>query len=157
MWREILVSLRALLVATLVTGLFYPLAMTGLAQSLFGTVANGSPVVVNGELRGSWLIGQRFEDDRYFHGRPSAAGEGYDAASSGASNLAPSNRTWVRTMEERAKDWQRRTGRRTPVPIELITASGSGLDPDLSVAAARYQIPAVARARGVSEQSTGGV
>jgi potassium-transporting ATPase KdpC subunit len=150
MWRDIMVSVRALLVATLVTGLFYPLAMTGLAQALFNSAANGSPVTVNGELRGSLLIGQRFDSDRYFHGRPSAAGAGYDAASSGASNLAPSNRTWVHAVEDRAHEWRRKTGRTTAVPIELVTASGSGLDPHLSVAAARYQVPVVARARGIA-------
>jgi K+-transporting ATPase ATPase C chain len=152
MWRDIVISVRTLLVATLVTGLFYPVAMTGLAQTFFHSAANGSMVRVNAELRGSALIGQRFDSDRYVHGRPSAAGTGYDAASSGASNLAPSNRTWVRAVEDRAHEWQRKTGRTAAVPIELVTASGSGLDPHLSVAAARYQIPMVARARGIAPQ-----
>lgn len=143
----LIVAIRALFVSTVVLGLLYPLLVTGLAQKVLPSQADGT-LVSNGEtVVGSWLIGQNFTSERYFHGRPSAAGTGYDAASSAASNLGPSNAKWTASLEERAADWQERTRSPAPVPIELLSASGSGLDPHLSPAAARYQIPAVARAR----------
>lgn len=149
MSSTLLLAIRATFVATVLLGLLYPLVFTGLAQALFPSQANGSLLRHGETVVGSALIGQNFSSERYFQGRPSAAGQGYDATSSGASNLAPSNAEWIKTVHERARVWQQKTGSTAPVPIELVTTSGSGLDPHLSVAAARYQISAVARARNV--------
>jgi K+-transporting ATPase ATPase C chain len=129
--------------------------MTGLAQALFPAQANGSLVTSGGKVVGSALIGQNFTDAKYFHGRPSAAGAGYDATASGASNLAPTSRTLVDDVKARvaaavAEDPGLKPG---DVPVDMVTASGSGLDPDISIANAYAQIVRVAAARGVSEAS----
>ncbi|HWR35611.1 MAG TPA: potassium-transporting ATPase subunit KdpC [Clostridia bacterium] len=135
-------------VTTVLLGLVYPLVMTGIAQVLFHDKANGQIVYQGGKAAGSRLIGQPFTGDAYFHSRPSAAGEGYDAANSGASNLAPTSGKLVTIVEERTE--AEKVGKQ-PVPIELVTASASGLDPHISPAAALYQVPRVARARGITE------
>jgi K+-transporting ATPase ATPase C chain len=134
------------LLFTLLTGIAYPLAMTGAAQMLFPAQANGSQVVRDGTLVGSALIGQAFERDAYFHGRPSAVG--YDAATSSGTNLGPSSRTLLEALAQRAAAYGE-----VPVPADLVTSSGSGLDPDISPAGARVQIPRVAAARGIDERT----
>jgi K+-transporting ATPase ATPase C chain len=147
-------NLRTALLMTVVTtvllGLVYPLAITGLAQVLFPDKANGQLIMQDGRLVGSRLIGQPFSGPGYFHSRPSAAGNGYDAAASGGSNLGPTNRALVdRVNADVAKLGSETPGK--PVPIDLVTSSASGLDPDLSPAAAEFQISRVAQARGMTE------
>jgi K+-transporting ATPase ATPase C chain len=149
MKQHLNVAVRFTIVTTIVFGLLYPLGVTGLSQLLFPRQANGSLIEKNGQIIGSWLIGQAFTSDKYFHPRPSAAGSGYDATSSGGSNLGPTNRQLVdRVKQDVAKLQQENPG--TPIPADLVTASGSGLDPDISPASAEFQIPRVAKARGIS-------
>jgi K+-transporting ATPase ATPase C chain len=139
-------------VTTLLFGLVYPIVVTGLGQMLFPSQANGGLIVQNGQTVGARQIGQPFSSDRYFHGRPSAAGNGYDPIFSGggASNLGPTNRQLLdRVKSDVDKLHQENPG--APIPVELVTTSGSGLDPEISPAAAEFQIPRVARARHVSE------
>jgi potassium-transporting ATPase KdpC subunit len=152
MKRELIVALKMTLATLILTGLVYPLAVTGAAQALFPRPANGSLVAVDGRVIGSTLIAQPFKQSGYFQPRPSAAGnDGYDATSSGGSNLGPTSKA---LRDRVAADVQRLSHENPqapgPVPIELVTTSGSGLDPHLSPAAARWQIPRVATARGVS-------
>lgn len=136
-------------VTAIALGVIYPLLITGLAQSLFREKANGQLIVHNGTLIGSKLIGQAFSGARYFHGRPSAAGTGYDASSSSGSNLAPTSRALVDRVHASVKQ-ESDSG---PVPVDLVTASGSGLDPDITPAAAFYQVPRVARERKMPEDA----
>jgi K+-transporting ATPase ATPase C chain len=151
--------LTIFLLLTLVTGVFYPLVVTGLAQLIFPHQANGSLIEQNGLAIGSELIGQNFAGVEYFWGRPSATSpNAYTAfdpetltASSG-SNLGPLSQTLVDTVQERVNSLQAANpASRLPIPVDLVTASASGLDPDISVSAAYYQIPRVAKARGLSE------
>ena len=146
-WRT---SIRFTLIVTLLFGVGYPLLVTVLAGALFPHKAAGSLILKNGQVIGSELIAQSFTSDRYFHPRPSAAGNGYDATSSGGSNLAQSNAKLVQRIQG---DIDKLTAANPgkPVPIDLVTASGSGLDPDITPDAAFYQAPRVARARGLSE------
>lgn len=144
-------SLLSNLWLTLLLGLAYPLAMTAASQLLFPRRANGSLVVVDGKVVGSELIGQSFSGPRWFHGRPSAAGAGYDALQSGPSNLGPTSKALMDRVAASVAAERAASGNAGAAPGDLVTASASGLDPDLSPAAALWQVPAVARARGLDE------
>lgn len=149
MRRNLLVAVRFTLITTVIFGLAYPLVVTLLSQWVFPNQANGSLVVKDGKVIGSKLIGQAFTSDQYFHPRPSAAGNGYDPTSSGGSNLAPTNQALVtRVQQDVAKLQKENPG--AEIPIDLVTTSGSGLDPDISPAAADFQISRVAKARGIN-------
>jgi K+-transporting ATPase ATPase C chain len=146
-------SIRFTLVTTLLLGLGYPLLVTGIAKVVFPHQAGGSLIQLNdGMVIGSELLAQSFTSDRYFHPRPSAAGNGYDATASGGSNLAQSSKTLVtRIQGDIDKLAAQNPGK--PVPIDLVTTSASGLDPDITPDAAYYQVPRVAKARSLSEES----
>jgi potassium-transporting ATPase KdpC subunit len=150
MKKNLVIAIWFTLLTTVLFGVVYPLVITGLAQVFFPDKANGQLMERNGKLVGSRIIGQRFTGPGYFHSRPSAAGTGYDAASSGGSFLAPTNKTLIdRVKADVQKDQAENPSQ--AVPIDLVTASGSGLDPEISPAAAEFQIPRVAKERGMSE------
>ena len=147
------------LLLTVLTGLIYPGVVTALAQLIFPYQANGSLHYVNGKLVGSDLIGQYWTAPKYFHGRPSATSNlngtpsPYEADNSTASNLGPTNATLIKTVQQRVAELKKENPNAPPgpVPVDLVTASGSGLDPDITVAAALYQVPRVAKVRGLSQ------
>jgi K+-transporting ATPase ATPase C chain len=153
MYAQLRPTLVTTAVLMLLTGLIYPLAVTGLAQSFFPTQANGSLIVEGSVAHGSALIGQPFDDPHYFWGRPSATTPmPYNAASSSGSNLSVTNPDQLKAVSERiAKLRAADPGSQRPVPADLVTASASGLDPHISIASAEYQLPRVARLRGLSE------
>jgi K+-transporting ATPase ATPase C chain len=148
-------AILSLFLLTLITGVVYPLAVTGMAQVLFPRQANGSLIDRDGKILGSELIGQSFDDPKYFWGRPSAtAGFPYNAADSSGSNLGPSNPALTDAVEARIAALRAADpGNTQPIPVDLVTASGSGLDPHISIAAALYQVPRVARIRGLPEST----
>jgi len=155
MRSQIRPALMALLIFTVLTGLVYPLVVTGIAQLAFPRQANGSLIVANGKTVGSSLIGQQFTDPKYFWGRLSATGPyPYNASASSGSNLGPTNQALLDEAKARIAALKAADTSNTQlIPVDLVTSSGSGLDPDISVAAALYQLPRVARLRGQSESA----
>ena len=154
MWRQFAPALRMVLAFTVLTGFLYPGLVTGVCQVIFPRQANGSLVEVNGKVVGSSLIGQNFTRPEYFHPRPSAAGsDGYDASASAASNYGPTNQKLIDRVKTSADAFRKENpDYQGPIPADIITASGSGLDPDISRAAAEAQAVRIAKARGVTEQ-----
>lgn len=150
MKQALIISIRFTLVTTLLLGIAYPLVVTAFAHLALRDKAAGQLITVNGQIAGSKIIGQSFTSDKYFHSRPSAAGNGYDATSSGGSNYAQSNQKLVTRIQGDVAKYQQGTNGQ-PVPIDLVTASGSGLDPDITPAAALFQVQRVAQARKLSE------
>src|ERR1017187_1679957 len=150
MKQNLKIAILMTIVTTVLLGVIYPLVVTGLAQALFRDKANGQLVVRNGEVVGSKIIGQAFSGPGYLHSRPSAAGNGYDAANSGGSNYGPTNHLLIdRVKADTARLQAENPGQ--PVPVDLVTTSASGLDPDVSPAGAEFQVLRIARERGLSE------
>jgi K+-transporting ATPase ATPase C chain len=150
MKKNFMISIWMAIVTTLLLGVVYPFVVTGLAQVLFPKQANGELITVNGKIAGSRLIGQPFSSPGYFRSRPSAAGNGYDAGNSGGSNLGPTNKMLIDRVNGDAQKLQAENPN-MPVPMDLLTTSGSGLDPHISPEAAAFQSPRVARERNMSE------
>jgi potassium-transporting ATPase KdpC subunit len=151
MIRNLNIAVRFTVATTIVFGLGYPLLVTGLSQVIFPKQANGSLIEKNGQVIGSRLIAQGFSGDKYFHPRPSAAGNGYDPTASGGSNLGPTNQALVTRVQQDVAKWQQENPGQE-VPADLVTTSGSGLDPDISPASAEFQVGRVAKARGMGTE-----
>lgn len=151
MKRNFLIALWFTVVTTLLFGVLYPLAITGVAQVIFPDRANGQIIERNGKAVGSRIIGQSFTQPGYFHSRPSAAGTGYDASASSGSNLGPTNKVLLERIQADVQKLQAES-RGIAIPIDLVTASGSGLDPEISPAAAEFQLARVARERGMKDE-----
>ncbi|MFY9221646.1 MAG: potassium-transporting ATPase subunit KdpC [Blastocatellia bacterium] len=149
--KQIYTAVMAILVFTIITGFIYPLVVTLLAQVLFNDQANGSLIKKDGQIVGSRLIGQSFSSNEYFYSRPSAAGIGYDATSSGGTNWGPTNHLLIDRVKVNATALKKENPN-SLIPVDLVTASASGLDPDISPASAHFQISRVAKARNISEQ-----
>ena len=151
MWQQLGTGFKMMLVLTVLTGLLYPGVVTGLCQVLFPARANGSLVVANGHAIGSELIGQNFKKPEYFQPRPSAAGnDGYDPMASGASNLGPTSQKLADRVKDSVASFRKNNPDYTgPIPADLVTSSGSGLDPDISPASAEAQAARIAKARGI--------
>jgi K+-transporting ATPase ATPase C chain len=150
MKKNLMISVLMTIATTILLGIVYPLVVTGLAQLCFKDKANGQLIVQDGKVVGSRIIGQAFVGPGYFHSRPSAAGNGYDAANSNGSQLGPTNQHLIdRVNTDVATNQVDNPGQ--PVPVDLVTTSASGLDPDISPAAAEFQISRIARQRGISE------
>jgi K+-transporting ATPase ATPase C chain len=153
MLRQLKTAFLMLIVLTVLTGIVYPLVITGISQVAFHEQANGSLIVEGGVVRGSHLIGQSFDDPKYFWGRPSATGPvPYDASASSGSNLGPINPALVQSYKDRVDKLRVGSSASDPIPVDLITSSGSGLDPHISPAGARFQIARVAAARKLDEE-----
>src|ERR1700691_1014761 len=150
MKKNLITAVLMTVVTTVLFGLLFPLLVTGLAQVLFPKQANGELVTRNGTIVGSRLIGQSFSSPGYFHSRPSNAGTGYDAANSSGSNLGPTNQTLIARVQGDADRLQAENPG-VPIPVDLLTSSGSGLDPHISAEAAEFQVPRIAKERGLSE------
>jgi len=151
MIRNLSTALRVTIFSIVLLGLIYPLAMTGLAQTLFPWQANGSLVVVNGKVVGSSIIGQLWTKPQYFQGRPSAAGKGYDPTATGGTNLGPTSKKLVDSTRKTIADLEKENPDAVgPPPMDLVTSSASGIDPDISPEAAYWESPRVAKARHTS-------
>lgn len=149
MKKNLITAILMTIVTTVLLGIIYPLVVTGLSQVLFKDKANGQLIARDGKIIGSRLIGQAFSGPGYFHSRPSAAGTGYDAANSGGTNLGPTNKTLIDRVAQDAAALQAENPN-VPVPVDMVTTSASGLDPEISVAAAEFQAPRIARERNLS-------
>jgi len=152
--KNLITAVLMTVVTTLLLGIVYPLVVTGLAQLLFPNKANGQLIERGGKIIGSRIIGQAFSSPGYFRSRPSAAGTGYDAANSAGTNLGPTNKRLIDAVRA-AVEAAKKENPSAPVPIDLVTSSASGLDPHISPAAALFQVPRVARERGVPEGGIG--
>jgi len=151
MKKNLIISILMTVVTTILLGLVYPLIVTGLAQLIFHDKANGQLIVKDGQIVGSRIIGQGFSGPGYFHSRLSAAGNGYDAANSAGSNLGPTNQKLIDRVKADTERLQAENPAK-PVPIDLVTTSASGVDPEISPAAADFQVPRIAKERGMTEQ-----
>ena len=149
--RNLVVAVLMTIVTTLILGIVYPLVITGIAQVAFPDKANGQMIERDGKVVGSRIIGQGFSSPGYFHSRPSAAGMGYDAANSAGSNLGPTNKKLVDAVKANV-EVARKENPGAPVPIDLVTTSASGFDPHITPAAADFQVPRIARERGMSDE-----
>jgi len=154
MKKHLITAFLMTIATTILLGVIYPLVITALAQVLFKDKANGQIRYRNGEAIGSRIIGQPFTSTKYFHSRPSAAGNGYDAANSGGTNYAPTNQKLIDRIRVDAGALHQENPAE-PIPVDLLTTSASGLDPEISPAAAEFQIPRIARERGMSESAIG--
>jgi|SRR5580700_10665855 K+-transporting ATPase ATPase C chain len=156
MKQNLRIAILMTIVTTVLFGLLYPLAVTGLGQIVFPAQANGGLIVKQGQVVGAQLIGQPFSSPAYFHSRPSGAGNGYDASSSGSPNLGPTNHQLMDRVKADVEKLQAENPG-VEIPVDLVTSSGSGLDPHISPAAAEFQVPRIARERSMSEVEVRGL